>query len=239
MTQVSEVMTRGVRTLTPQDSIVRAAQAMDELDVGVIPVCEGDQLVGMVTDRDIVVRGLTKGGPVEGTRLADVMTQDPRWCFEDQSLDEVLEQMREVRIRRIAVFDHERHLVGMLSLGDVAVKADGDGAGAVLQEISEPAAPDRSGRIGTDTEPANGGHEKSGAAGDGGATAARTSGEEDRQAGALITRSVAGSPPPPEADPTGVEDANRGREHQGEGVLNRQGRFGSSSSPEELGAAPE
>jgi CBS domain-containing protein len=145
MTQVSEVMTRDVRTLTPRDSIVRAAQAMDELDIGVIPVCEGDRLVGMVTDRDIVVRGLARGGPVENTALEQVMSHDPRWCFEDQPLDEVLEQMREVRIRRIPVFDHHQHLVGMLSLGDVAVKADGDGAAAVLQEISEPADPDRSG----------------------------------------------------------------------------------------------
>ena len=220
MTQVSEVMTRGVRTLTPQDSIVRAAQQMDELDVGVIPVCEGDRLVGMVTDRDIVVRGLTKGGPVESMRLVEVMSEDPRWCFEDESLDEVLEQMREVRIRRIAVFDHERHLVGMLSLGDVAVKADGDGAGAVLQEISEPAVPDRSGSA------------------DAGDTLGGSSGSVPKDH-ALITRPSVGNMPPPGGDPSKVEDANPGREHQGEGILNRQGRFGSSRSPEELGPPPE
>ena len=142
MTQVFEVMTRGVRSLAPQDSIVRAAQAMDELDVGVVPVCDGDRLVGMVTDRDIVVRAVAKGRAADDTPLADVMSPDPRWCFEDQSVDEVLEQMRDARIRRVAVLDHAEHLVGMLSLGDVAVKADGDGAGIVLEEISEPAPPD-------------------------------------------------------------------------------------------------
>jgi CBS domain-containing protein/protein required for attachment to host cells len=142
MTQVFEVMTRGVRSLAPQDSIVRAAQTMDELDVGVVPVCDGDRLVGMVTDRDIVVRAVAKGRAADDTPLADVMSPDPRWCFEDQSVDEVLEQMRDARIRRVAVLDHAEHLVGMLSLGDVAVKADGDGAGIVLEEISEPAPPD-------------------------------------------------------------------------------------------------
>jgi len=163
MTQVSEVMTRGVRTLTPQDSITRAAQAMDELDVGVIPVCEGDRLVGMVTDRDIVVRGLAKGGAVENTPLEQVMSHDPRWCFEDQPLDEVLQQMREVRIRRMAVFDHESHLVGMLSLGDVAVKTNGDDAASVLQDISEPAMPDRSGSANAGgTQPPNASRDSAG-----------------------------------------------------------------------------
>jgi CBS domain-containing protein len=216
VTQVSDVMTRGVRTLTPQDSIVRAAQAMDELDVGAIPVCEGDRLVGIVTDRDIVVRGLAKGGAVETTPLEQVMSHDPRWCFEDQPLDAVLEQMREVRIRRVAVFDHERHLVGILSLGDVAVKADGDGAAAVLQEISEPATPDRS--AGTD---------------------AGASGSAGQRDGPLVVRTGVRDSPPPGGDPSAVEDANPGREHQGEGVLNRSGRFGSSTSPEELGPRPD
>lgn len=142
MTQVSEVMTRGVRSLSPQDSIVVAAQAMQQLDVGVVPVCEGDRLVGLVTDRDLVVRGIALGRPAEKTALETVMSRDLRCCFEDQPVDEVLEQMRDARIRRVPVLDHEEHLVGMLSLGDVAVKADGDGAGIVLQEVSEPAQPD-------------------------------------------------------------------------------------------------
>jgi CBS domain-containing protein/protein required for attachment to host cells len=143
MTQVSEVMTRGVRSLSPQDSLVVAAQAMQQLDVGVVPVCEGERLVGLVTDRDLVVRGMALGRPAEKTALETVMSRDLRCCFEDQPVDEVLEQMRDARIRRVPVLDHEEHLVGMLSLGDVAVKADGDGAGIVLQEVSEPAQPDQ------------------------------------------------------------------------------------------------
>ena len=142
MTRVSDVMTRGVRTLSPHDSIAAAAQAMEALDVGVVPVCEQDLLVGIVTDRDIVVRGVAHGRPPDATPLNEVMSREPRWCFDDQSLDEVLEQMRDARIRRMPVLDRAQHLVGMLSLGDVAVKADGDGAGIVLQEVSEPAAPE-------------------------------------------------------------------------------------------------
>ncbi|HEX2543078.1 MAG TPA: host attachment protein [Caldimonas sp.] len=141
MTQVSEVMTRGVRTLSPRDSMVSAAQAMQELDIGVVPVCEGDRLVGMVTDRDIVVRGIAHGRVPETTPLEEVMSREPRSCFEDQSVDDVLEQMRDARVRRVPVLDRQQHLVGMLSLGDVATKADGDGAGIVLQEVSEPSQP--------------------------------------------------------------------------------------------------
>ena len=142
MTQVSEVMTRGVRTLAPQDSIVSAARAMDELDVGVIPVCEGDRVVGLVTDRDLVVRAIARGQAAADTPLLAVMSRNPRCCFEDEPLDAVLEQMRDARIRRLPVLDHAQRLVGMLSLGDVAAKADGDGAGIVFEEISAPAAPD-------------------------------------------------------------------------------------------------
>ena len=146
MTQVSDVMTRGVRTLAPTDTLLVAAQAMEELDVGVIPVCRGAQLVGVVTDRDIVVRGIAQGCPADGTRLEDIMSRDPQSCFDDQPVEEVLEQMRESQIRRMPVVDHDERLVGILSLGDVAVKADELKAGRALESISEPAEPDRSGQ---------------------------------------------------------------------------------------------
>lgn len=146
MTQVSQVMTRGVRAMSPNDTMIKAAQAMEELDVGVIPVCDGDRLVGMVTDRDLVIRGVAQGRPADNTRLNEVMSPEVRWCYDDQSVDEVAEQMRDAQIRRVPVVDHDKHLVGMLSLGDVAVKADESEAGAALQGISEPAQPDRSGQ---------------------------------------------------------------------------------------------
>ena len=100
----------------------------------------------MVTDRDIVVRGIAQGCPADGTRLEDIMSRDPQSCFDDQPVEEVLEQMRESQIRRMPVVDHDERLVGILSLGDVAVKADELKAGRALESISEPAEPDRSGQ---------------------------------------------------------------------------------------------
>ncbi len=146
MTQVAEVMTRGVRSMSPTDSLQLAAQAMDELDVGVIPVVQDERLVGMVTDRDITVRGVAQGRPVDSTPLSEVMSKDVLTCFEDQSLDEATRQMQDAQIRRLPVVDREAHLVGILALGDVAVKAGGENVADTLGEISEPATPDRSGQ---------------------------------------------------------------------------------------------
>jgi CBS domain-containing protein len=144
MTQVSQAMTTGVRSMAPNESMMKAAQAMSELDVGVIPVCDGDRLVGMVTDRDIVLRGVAQGCPADETPLSAVMTRDALWCREDQSLEEVAEKMRDAQIRRMPVVDRDQHLVGMLSLGDIATKVDVHESGEVLKEISEPSTPDRS-----------------------------------------------------------------------------------------------
>ena len=145
MTQVSDVMTRGVRALSPQDTMSLAAQAMEELDVGAIPVCDGRRLVGMVTDRDIIARGIARGLPPESTPLREVMSAPVQWCFEDESVDEATQLMLDRAIRRLPVVDHEKHLVGILSLGDVAAKGGADQAAEALSDISEPARPDRSG----------------------------------------------------------------------------------------------
>jgi CBS domain-containing protein len=145
MTQVSQVMTRGVRTLSPRDSMQLAAQAMDELNIGAVPVCDGDRLVGIVTDRDITVRGVAHGRPADRTPLSEVMTREVCWCYEDQPVEEVAEEMEEIQIRRLPVVDREKHLVGMVSLGDVAVKCEHEAAQDALTGISEPAEPDRSG----------------------------------------------------------------------------------------------
>ena len=95
MTKVSEIMTRGVRTLPPTANLVQAAQAMDALDVGSLPVCDGESLLGLVTDRDIVLRGVAQGCPIADTPLSAVMSKDVCWCFEDQSVEEVAQQMQE------------------------------------------------------------------------------------------------------------------------------------------------
>jgi CBS domain-containing protein len=146
MTTVADVMTRGVRTLTPTDSVSQAAQAMDELNVGVIPVCDGDELVGMVTDRDIVVRGVAQDCDMKTTKLADVMSTNVRCATEDQDVDEILGQMAGSQIRRMPVVDGNKRLVGIVTLGDIADKNPGDEMDVAnsLAEISSPSQPDRS-----------------------------------------------------------------------------------------------
>lgn len=145
MTQVADIMSRSVRTLAPTDSIVAAAKAMSELDVGVIPVCDGEKLVGMVTDRDIVLRAVAKQRASDETPLSDVMSDAPSWCFEDQSVDEVADQMRDQQIRRVPVLDRSKNLVGMLSLGDMSTRGSTETAGEALKSISEPAEPRNAG----------------------------------------------------------------------------------------------
>jgi CBS domain-containing protein len=143
MQTIADIMTRDVQTVSPQDTIQRAAQLMDELNVGAIPVLDGDKLVGMITDRDITVRSVAIGQNPVSTKVADVMSTDVRTCTEDQSVDEVLDTMGDVQIRRIPVLDAQSKVVGIVSLGDVATSNSAD-VDRALDEISSPSEPDRS-----------------------------------------------------------------------------------------------
>ncbi len=143
MQRISEVMTADVQTIAPHDSVRRAAQLMDELNVGSIPVCDGSRLVGMITDRDITIRATSTGQPPEDTEVQDIMSSDVQYCFEDQQVDEVMETMRDIQIRRVPVIDRNSHkLVGIISLGDLATKHSAE-VDRTLQEISMPSEPDR------------------------------------------------------------------------------------------------
>ncbi len=145
MTTVADVMTRGVRSMSPTDTVAQAAKAMHELNVGAIPVCDGGKLVGMVTDRDIVVRGVARDGDVKAMKLADLMSTNVRCVTEDQSIDKALDQMADCQIRRLPVVDKQNKLVGIVSLGDIADKDTGDELDVAesLAEISSPSRPDR------------------------------------------------------------------------------------------------
>jgi CBS domain-containing protein len=144
MDQICDVMTRDVRVVSPSDSMQRAAQCMDELNVGVVPVCDGKKLLGVVTDRDIAVRGVAAGKRPDQTPVTEVMSEHVRWCYEDQSIDEVLDEMSDTQIRRLPVVDRDKHLVGIVSLGDLAARgADSAHLAQALREISSPSQPDR------------------------------------------------------------------------------------------------
>jgi CBS domain-containing protein len=147
MATVADVMTRDVRCLGSQDTVVQAAKVMDELNVGVIPVCDGGRLVGMVTDRDIVVRGVARELDLAQCKLDDVMSGHVRTVREDDDLDDVLSAMASAQIRRMPVVDQQDQLIGIVSIGDIAAKGGEDEAdvGMSLGDISEPAEPDRTG----------------------------------------------------------------------------------------------
>ena len=144
MQLISEIMTPDVATIGPDDTVQRAAQLMDELNVGSIPVFEGERLVGLVTDRDIVVRAISVGKAPAETRVDEVMSAGIDYCFADQQVDEVMERMRELQVRRMPVMDRSTgKLAGILALGDLATKHSAE-VDRTLSEISTPSEPDRS-----------------------------------------------------------------------------------------------
>lgn len=134
--KVSECMTREVKTIAPDLTIQEAARLMAELDLGALPVGEGDRLVGMITDRDIVVRAIGEGkGPK--TAIREVMTEDIKYCFEDEDIDQVARNMGDKQLRRLPVRNRNQKLVGIISLGDVAAgETDRETVGKALEGIS-------------------------------------------------------------------------------------------------------
>jgi CBS domain-containing protein len=121
--KISEVMTREVRVANPEETIQEAAGTMAELDMGFLPVGTDERLVGTITDRDIAVRGVAKGrGP--NVKVQEVMSTDVKYCFEDEEVDHVLDNMGEIQVRRLPVVDRNKRLVGVVSLGDLANKSN-------------------------------------------------------------------------------------------------------------------
>ena len=130
-----------MQVVRPDESLRRAAQVMDELNVGSLPVCDHRGLVGMITDRDITVRA-TAAGLSGDTQVAHVMTGHARWCTKEQTVQEAMQQMADVQIRRLPVVDADHQVVGIVSLGDLATRHQGHVA-AALRRISDPSMPDR------------------------------------------------------------------------------------------------
>lgn len=135
--QVANVMTRDVRIASPEQSIRDVARVMAEIDAGLLPVGENDRLIGMITDRDIALRAVGQGKGPE-TRVREVMTADVKYCFDDQDTAEVGRNMASERVRRLPVLDRQKRLVGILSLGDIAITAGGAAAAVALEGISLP-----------------------------------------------------------------------------------------------------
>ena len=135
--KIKDVMTTDVRTAAPDQTMRSAAQMMHQVDSGVLPVGENDRLVGMITDRDIAVRGVAEGKGPE-TPIRDVMSAEVKYCFEDDELDSVADNMADLKVRRLPVINRDKRLVGMVSLGDFAGRNVAQDA---LQGVTRPGQP--------------------------------------------------------------------------------------------------
>jgi CBS domain-containing protein len=145
--QIREVMTQGAEVIGLNTAALEAAAKMRELDVGSLPVCDGDKLQGMITDRDIAIRLVAEGLDASRTKVSDIMTPGVTYCFDDQTVEEASALMEAHQIRRLPILNRDKHLVGMLSLGDLAVRTEGtedeELAEETLKDISEPSEPNR------------------------------------------------------------------------------------------------
>ncbi len=143
MQKISEVMTRDASAIGPEADLQWAAQMMRDLDVGALPVCEDKRLLGMITDRDITIRAVAEARAPNATQVTEVMTTGVAWCYEDQSVGEVLQQMGDQQIRRMPVVSRDSNeLIGMVSLGDLATRQDAP-VDSTLENISAPMPPQR------------------------------------------------------------------------------------------------
>jgi len=137
--KIRDVMTRDVELIGPESTIQHAASRMAEADIGLLPVGEGDRLIGMVTDRDIAIRGVANGKNPTKTKVRDVMTEKVLYCFEDDEAELAAESMSELQIRRMPVVDADKRLIGVVSLADLALKHDTGKAGEALGGVVMPA----------------------------------------------------------------------------------------------------
>ena len=136
--KISECMTRDVETVKPDEPIRQAAQFMLSADTGSLPVCDGDRLVGMVTDRDIAVRAVAEGrGP--DTPVREAMTDHVDYCYEDDEVEQVAMKMSDMQVRRFPVVSREdKKLVGVVSLGDLSRSDKGQSAQVALDGVTDP-----------------------------------------------------------------------------------------------------
>lgn len=139
--KVHEIMTAHARGVSPENTLVEAAGLMRELDVGALPVCEGDRVTGMITDRDITVRAVANGRDPNATPVSEVMTPDATTVFADQEVEQAARLMQQREVRRLPVLGRENRLVGIVSLGDIAMSSNPAFSGTTLREVSEPHNP--------------------------------------------------------------------------------------------------
>ncbi|MCW6533209.1 CBS domain-containing protein [Sphingomonas lycopersici] len=132
--RVRECMTTDVQVITPDNTLQSAAQIMADIDAGFLPVADHDRLVGVITDRDIAIRGVAAGHPPDSS-IRDLMSGSVKYCFDDDDLDDVLENMGDIQLHRLAVINRDKRLVGVITIGDCAGGGETARAGEALGDI--------------------------------------------------------------------------------------------------------
>ena len=133
--QIKDVMTPQCEWIAPEATLEEAAKIMQDKDIGFIPVGENDKLIGAVTDRDIVTRALAKGAN-GSTQVRDVMTPQIKYCYDDQAVDSICQNMSDIKVRRLPVVNRDKRLVGVVSLGNLS-QAQAEQSGEALQAITK------------------------------------------------------------------------------------------------------
>jgi CBS domain-containing protein len=141
--KISEIMTPDPKCVSPDASLAEAARVLRDLDVGSVLICDHDRLAGIITDRDICIRAVADGRDPNRTTVRETMSQGVSFVFEDQDVEDAVHRFEQDQIRRLPVLNRDKRLVGIISLGDLAVDADSHWGGEALKEISEPAHPHR------------------------------------------------------------------------------------------------
>lgn len=136
MAQIKDVMSQNYKWMAPDSPVSQVAQAMRDMDIGFMPLAENDKMVGMITDRDITVRAIAEGKDPANTQARDVMTAKTYYCYDDQDVEEVCNNMGEIQVRRLPVVNRDKRLVGIVSLGDLAQEASRPNVGQTQQQIT-------------------------------------------------------------------------------------------------------
>jgi CBS domain-containing protein len=137
--KIRDMLTKDPQVIRPDAMICEAARMMKQHDIGMLPVCDGERLVGSITDRDLTVRAVADACDPLSTRVRDIMTPNVFWCYDDQDIQEAAQLMEEKQIRRLPIVNRDKRLVGIISLGDLALRTQNERlAEEVLECVSEP-----------------------------------------------------------------------------------------------------
>lgn len=136
MKKIKDVMTKKCEWIGPDASVAEAAKLMKNFDCGFLPVGENDKMIGMITDRDIAIRAVAEGKDPKATKAREIMTKKTYYCYDDQAVDEICENMADIKVKRLPVVNRDKRLVGVVSFGDVAQAAAAEQVGECQQQIT-------------------------------------------------------------------------------------------------------